>query len=129
MVVNLFKRKMGGKKVMKQIRVHQYVAKYFIENPEGKPMVNHKDGDKTNNHVDNLEWCTHKENMQHAFKNGLNHTPKGVHTTKLNEYDVKLIRKLYKEEGLSHHKLSQMFPVVESQIRNIINRNSWKNVI
>ncbi len=50
--------------------VHQLVALAFIENPCSKPYVNHKDNNGLNNHVSNLEWCTHSENMLHAQKQG-----------------------------------------------------------
>ena len=53
-------------------RIHREVAKVFIPNPNNLPEVNHKDGNKQNNCVDNLEWCSHEYNVQHAFKNGLN---------------------------------------------------------
>lgn len=59
----------SGKK--KQVYLHRLVATHFIPNPENKPQVNHKDGDKLNNSIDNLEWVTAQENTIHAYKKGL----------------------------------------------------------
>lgn len=53
------------------LRVHRIVAQAFVPNPDGLPLVNHIDGDKTNNHASNLEWCTQSQNMKHSFRTGL----------------------------------------------------------
>lgn len=63
----------GSQKV---VQVHRLVAETFIPNPNNLPQVNHIDGNKQNNNIDNLEWCSVRDNLLHAFKTGLN---KGSH--------------------------------------------------
>ena len=65
----------------KVYQTHRIIAMTFIDNPDNKPVVNHIDGNKTNNNVNNLEWCTHQENVIHArdvlkidFSNGIDIT-------------------------------------------------------
>ena len=60
--------------VKKRFQAHRLVALIFIPNPENKPCINHKDGNKSNNCIDNLEWCSYSENTLHAIRTGLINT-------------------------------------------------------
>jgi len=62
-------------------KVHRVIAELFIPNPENKPCINHKDANKLNNNIDNLEWYTHKENSVHAKSLGLFQSQKGSKST------------------------------------------------
>lgn len=82
----------------KMFYIHRLVAQTFIPNPNNLPQVNHKDGDKTNNFMENLEWCTISENQIHAIKNKLKIPAKGLqcgNTRKVGQYskDGNLIKK------------------------------------
>lgn len=74
----LFNDKFGRK----EHKTHRLVAITFIENPENKPDVNHLDGDKLNNFIDNLQWVTKSENSTHAYENKLHNWSKYKHPTK-----------------------------------------------
>ena len=59
---------LGSRENKITVRIHKAVAETFIENLNNLPEVNHKDGNKLNNNIDNLDWCTPKENMYHSYK-------------------------------------------------------------
>ena len=109
-------------------RVHRLVAETFIDNPDNKPTVNHKDGNKLNNHVDNLEWATRHEQLQHAYDLGLK---KPVHTNrKLNDDDVRYIRSHYKRQSTEWGTvaLAKKFGVTNRTIGLITRGIQYKNV-
>ena len=62
----------------KVARVHRIVAEVFIANPDSLKEINHKDGNKQNNHISNLEWSTRSDNVKHAYKMGLRASRKGI---------------------------------------------------
>lgn len=110
--------------------VHRLVAQAFIQNPENKPCVNHKDGNKLNNHVNNLEWCTHQENHIHAFKIGLRVSAKGedVNGVKLTENDVLDIRAIYPLGWFSQKEIAKGYGVDQGLISKIVNNVIWTHL-
>lgn len=107
--------------------VHRLIAEMFIPNLENKRTVNHKDGNKLNNNVNNLEWNTDSENTIHAINNNLRFSKKGLehHNVKLTENDVINIFK----SRLSESKLSKIYNVSGSQIGKIKRKDRWKHIL
>lgn len=108
--------------------VHRLVAQAFIPNPDGKPQVNHKDGNKENNHASNLEWMTASENQRHASAMGL--MPKGEkhHQAKLTEANVIDIRTRYTKGGTSHRALAAEFGVSRKTVSNVLKFAVWTHL-
>jgi hypothetical protein len=97
--------------------LHRLLAETFIPNPNNLPQVNHKSGIKTDNRLENLEWCTGLENTHHAFTTGLQ-------IKKLTKEQVKEI----KESQLTCYGLSKIYNVNSNAIRKIKNNISWKHI-
>ena len=106
--------------------VHRLIAQTFIPNPENKPEVNHKDGNKENNSVFNLEWCTHKENVHHAIETGLK-DDRGTHSSRAscNEEKVKKIRSLI-SEGKRNEEIAKIIGVSKDVVRYIRCNRTYK---
>jgi hypothetical protein len=109
--------------VVKYFLVHRLVANAFFTNTENKPCVNHINGIKTDNTVENLEWCTYSENQKHSYKLGLNNNGNGdtSRSKKLNSKQVLEIR----NSNLTQSKLANIYKVAQSQISNIKLYKSW----
>ena len=105
---------------------HRLVAKEFVHNPENKPCINHIDGIKDNNRAINLEWCTQKENINHAFELGLMGVGGNANGSILIEIQVREIRE--KAKRMSHRELARMYGVHHSTISQIVHRRTWVHI-
>ncbi len=122
------------KPLSKTMLVHRIVAEHFIPNPENKLCINHKDGNKLNNNVGNLEWCSYSENSYHAYKSGLMAEFQNVGEKNgraiLGNEAVLTIREVFNHmSGLSKQKyreLAQIFGVSISTTTRIIKNTHWK---
>jgi len=114
------------------IKAHRLVAMAFLPNPENKPQVNHKNGIKADNRVENLEWVTAGENLKHAYA-FLNHTRicfsgETNGSAKLTDKKVLEIRRLRKHEATPTIKLARLFGVTTSCIKGIFANKSWTHL-
>lgn len=124
LVVNLSKNN-----ILKTLAVHRITAQTFLDNPENKRTVNHKNGNKSNNNINNLEWCTDSENQKHSYRTGLNKSIGENHfRSNLTEKEVLEIRRLLKETKITQMKLSKMFNVATGTVSNIKTRKTWKYI-
>ena len=107
----------------KPFLVHRLVAIAFIPNLENKPEVNHINGIKNDNRVENLEWVTTKENVIHSFQNGLSVRAKGENSksSKLNYQKASEIRK----SNLKNKDLSLIYGVSISSIERVKSNQIW----
>ncbi len=123
---------LGSKSNKKVFKIHKAVAEVFIPNPDNKREVNHKDGDKDNNNVSNLEWATPSENVQHAYDNGLKKRLYGAdnHVAKLTKDDVLYIREHYtpRDKEYGARALARKFNIDHGSILDVINGVSYVNV-
>jgi len=115
--------------VRKTKYVHRLLAESFLHNIDNKPVVNHKDGNKRNNSISNLEWCTVSENVQHAYDSGLHHKASSTDSpnTKLTERDVISICQ-YLMEGTRPIDIAKIKRVSKSVVKNIQNQSCFKNI-
>jgi hypothetical protein len=113
--------------VKKSYLLHRLLAIAFIEKIEGKEFVNHKNGIKTDNSLNNLEWCTKKENTIHAFATGLNKASTGVRcgSSKLTEFQV---LEIFKSTGITCKKLSIMYNISITNIKDIRRGKIWSHL-
>jgi hypothetical protein len=117
--------KYGGRADLRKQYVHRLVAFAFVPNPYGYNIVNHKNGDKLNNHAWNLEWVDHNENMRHMARMGLIKNQRSKRLTPDEVFDIRTLG-LY---GFRAKELSQSFKVHTSTIRKILKCEDWRHEI
>lgn len=116
---------------IKNCYVHRLIAEAFIPNPENKPVVNHKDGNKWNNNISNLEWVTHQENDVHAVSIGLkkvsgyNKYKVGKAARRFSDDEVENIKDMY-NSGMMMSEIARKMNCYDSVINNIINGKTYK---
>ena len=124
---------LGSRKNGKLFKIHKAVAETFIPNPYNLPVINHKDGNKLNNRIDNLEWCSRSQNTKHAWDNNLIDRNRFIgtnnHRAKLNPEKIMFIRQKYipynKDFGM--RALARQFGVDKEVIKDILNKKTWQH--
>lgn len=105
--------------------IHRLVAEKYIPNPNNFPQVNHKDGNKLNNDITNLEWCSNLENRRHAIKNGLHTVGEKCSWAKLTE---KQVIEILQNKTSTCKELSKKYNVAYGTISDIKHHRTWKHL-
>lgn len=115
-------------KVRRTHRIHRLIMEAFVPNPNCYKYINHINGIKTDNRLENLEWCTHKHNIDHAYRIGLCQSVKGSRhgMAVLNEQQVLTIREALKNSPA--RKLAKQFNVSEGTVSMIKHRVTWSHI-
>lgn len=118
--------------VKKYHSIHRLVAKTFLKKPKNMNCINHKNSNKKDNRVENLEWCDYSHNIREAYKNGLRDDVKYARGEKsgqslLTEKQVREIRKMYKKIK-SSRKIAKKYNLSKTSILNIINKKTWNHL-
>ncbi len=114
------------------VSIHRLIAETFIANPENKAVVNHIDGNKQNNAVDNLEWCTQSENIRHAYDTGLAHQPLNIRGKTVQQFTKEGD---FIQEFPSTMEVERTLGIYHAHISSAIKRNGtaggfrWKEVL
>lgn len=113
----------------KTYQLHRLIAIAFINNPEGKQYINHKDSNRTNNSLENLEWVTFAENVRHGYKSGFasNKGSKNGFSI-LTEQQVLEIRQRREAEKLTYQKLAELYKVSYGCIAGVISKTNWSHI-
>lgn len=140
--LNVILRDPSARTRSRSVSVHRLVAIAFLGNPPERHEVNHIDGDKTNNRLENLEYVTRSENVKHAIAMGLNKRPRGADhaSSKLSDHDVAKIKAIiqyrktldkrasdYPHE-FTNVVLSKVFKVGETTLKDISRGRRWQHV-
>lgn len=124
-----FRTSLAKNGVNRTVKVHRVVAEAFIPNPSNLPQVNHKDGNKQNNCVENLEWVTQSENLKHAFSTGLKTNKcENNPSHKLTLSQVEWIKEhcIKRDKTFGVIALAKRFNVHRKTIDRIVNGQYWK---
>lgn len=118
--------RLSNGKSAKTVHVHRLICQAFLPMKAGLTVVNHKDGDKTNNRLDNLEWCTPSRNMQHAIDNGLKPVLRGseVGGSVLNDSCVFKIRYML-ECGETQRSIAEKFGIGQKTVSSLRSGKTW----
>lgn len=120
-----------SKNIKKTIFVHKLVGLCFLNNANQYKEINHIDGNKLNNNINNLEWCSRSHNVKEAYRLNLRkettYKGEGNITSKLKDVDVLKIRDLY-NKGISMIKISEMYKVVPGTIGFIVKNQTWTHI-